>query len=68
MPLYEYLCKTCGESFEKMVRLSESDHIPACPHCESSDTHKKITTFASHGLSQSLAGSSGCSSSGGRFT
>ena len=51
MPLYEYLCNECGEVFEKMVRFSEATACPACPKCESKNTHKKISTFASLGSS-----------------
>ena len=34
MPIYEYECNQCGEAFEKMMRFSEADQIPACPHCQ----------------------------------
>jgi putative FmdB family regulatory protein len=47
MPIYEYECNQCCESFEKMISFSESDQVPACPKCESSDTYKKISTVAS---------------------
>lgn len=60
MPLYEYRCNTCGQVFEKMLRWSEADRSPICPHCESQDTNKKISTFASMG-----AASVGASTSGG---
>jgi putative FmdB family regulatory protein len=43
MPIYEYECNQCGKPFEKIVRFSEADQIPACPKCESKDTHKKIS-------------------------
>ena len=31
MPLYEYSCDDCGETFEALVRGSEA---PRCPKCE----------------------------------
>ncbi len=67
MPLYEYRCKTCGEVFEKMVRWSEMDRAQVCPKCQSEDTQKQISLFASHGSSGifSSASSSSCGSSGG---
>jgi putative FmdB family regulatory protein len=70
MPLYEYRCKSCGESFEKMIRFSEADRSPTCPACQSQDTQKKISVFASHGSSSGQAVSSSGSScgSGGRFS
>ena len=68
MPIYEYECDQCGVSFEKMVRFSEADQIPACPECAGTATHKKISKVVSLG-SSSLAGagssSSGCGSQGG---
>jgi putative FmdB family regulatory protein len=68
MPLYEYRCKECGTDFEKMVRFSEADQLPACPRCQSSQTHKKLSTVASFGSNDSgssgYAGSS-CSPRGG---
>lgn len=68
MPLYEYHCNECGEEFEKMVRFSEADRSPLCPQCQSSDTKKKISSFASIGASiggGSFATSSSCGSGGG---
>lgn len=70
MPLYEYQCKSCSTVFEKMMRWSESDRSPLCPACQSTDTHKKITTFASLGgtSGSSIATSSSSCGSGGRFS
>lgn len=31
MPIYEYRCQVCGESFEKMVKLDAA--APPCPAC-----------------------------------
>jgi len=70
MPLYEYLCRDCGQPFEKMVRMSEQEQTPVCPSCGSPDTRKQISTFASHGFSSgssASAASSSCSSTG-RFS
>jgi putative FmdB family regulatory protein len=68
MPIYEYECNQCGESFEKMVRFSEADQIPACPKCESKHTHKKISTvvsFGASGLGSISSSGSSCGSYGG---
>ena len=67
MPLYEYQCSECGAEFEKMMRFSEANKNPECPYCASTETHKKLSLFASSGgfgLSSSGGGSS-CGSSGG---
>ena len=61
MPLYEYHCQFCGEEFEKMMRMSEADQKPECPHCQSSDTHKKISVFAARGLNTTFSPSSASS-------
>ncbi len=68
MPIYEYECDQCGESFEKMVRFSEADLTPVCPECASTATHKKISKVVSLGGSDSGGSSSydsGCGSQGG---
>jgi len=70
MPIYEYQCNECGSEFEKMVRFSEADRSQSCPTCQSQDTRKKISVFASHGSSpggSSVSSGSSCSS-GGKFT
>lgn len=66
MPLYEYQCEKCHEEFEKIVRYSEADLVPACPVCGSQQTNKKISAAAS--ISNSAApsfASSGSSCSTG---
>jgi putative FmdB family regulatory protein len=32
MPIYEFKCEPCEESFEKLMR--HSDPVPACPQCD----------------------------------
>ncbi len=70
MPLYEFICEECGEEFEKMLRFSEADRRPACPNCQSEETHKKISKIASLGISGggSLGVSSSSCGSGGGFS
>jgi len=51
MPLYEYTCPNCGGSFDKLVRFSEADKIPACPNCGEKETRKKISAGAVIGSS-----------------
>jgi putative FmdB family regulatory protein len=68
MPIYEYECSECGDSFEKMVRFYEADQAQICPACQSQNTKKKISVFASlGGANDRSAGSasSSCGSSGG---
>ncbi len=41
MPLYEYVCKSCGESFEIIQKFSDPPP-EKCPHCGSTNITKKI--------------------------
>ncbi len=71
MPLYEYICHECGQTFEKMVRFSEDpNQAPICPSCGSEFTQKQISTFATRGgtsAGTTSVSSSSCSSHG-RFS
>jgi putative FmdB family regulatory protein len=41
MPIYEYLCRNCGERVEVLVR-SDSD-APSCPQCDSPLSEKLLS-------------------------
>ena len=45
MPIFEYQCKSCNDSFEVLVRSNASI---ACPDCGSSAVEKKFSSFSSH--------------------
>ncbi len=64
MPLYEFSCADCGDSFEKRVRLSESLENISCPHCGSVKTEKKLSQFAVKGSTPSTRSASACSTGG----
>ncbi len=68
MPLYEYQCSSCGESFEELVSFSEADLTPICPNCGEDKTKKQISAAASFSGSSSGSISSGGCAPGGRFT
>jgi putative FmdB family regulatory protein len=66
MPMYEYLCRTCGEKFEKLVLSSEARIV--CPRCESSACERLYSSFAFGGGRKSLArvpAARGCGCSAG---
>ena len=42
MPIYEYRCESCGERFEKLVRLDAP--TPECPSCGADDEVKKLVS------------------------
>ncbi len=68
MPLYEYSCESCGRDFEKMMRFDQSGERPSCPSCESTKTRKKLSLFASGGVSTGDSSSSSCGSSSSGFS
>ncbi|MCD6425410.1 MAG: zinc ribbon domain-containing protein [Anaerolineales bacterium] len=68
MPIYEYQCPSCGEIFDKLMRFSEADQVPVCPHCGEKETQKKITAGAVIGASSGGRNSSVSSAPAPRFT
>ncbi len=52
MPLYEYLCETCGHSFEKLQSFSKADLPQECPTCGSREARRKLSSFAVSGGSR----------------
>ncbi len=45
MPIYEYVCDSCGERFEKLIRSHLTD-APACPSCGEARVTLQLSTFA----------------------
>ena len=62
MPIYEYLCSSCGYRFEKIVPSSSSP-APACPECGAKRPEKLISAPGAVGTGSS-AGASACPSAG----
>jgi len=46
MPIYEYVCRDCGNQFEKLVRGGASQ--AECPSCGHSNLAQVLSTFAAH--------------------
>jgi putative FmdB family regulatory protein len=42
MPIFEYVCTDCHQSFEKLVSREES---VKCPSCEGEHLEKQFSTF-----------------------
>jgi putative FmdB family regulatory protein len=57
MPLYEYQCRDCGQSFEKLRRMSDDDRDLECPECRSKKVERQLSTFSSSGGCGSGSGS-----------
>jgi putative FmdB family regulatory protein len=66
MPIYEYHCDDCEESFEVFVRSVSAPAHPACTRCGSVHVEKQITAFATAGGGDFSYGSSSpaCAPSG----
>jgi len=43
MPLFDFLCRSCGREFEALVRTG---HPPVCPGCQGQELERKLSTFA----------------------
>ncbi len=63
MPIYEYSCAECGESFEKLVRTSSGSSEIRCPRCNTDKVSRKVSVFGFSG--GSAGGSLGSSYSSG---
>ena len=58
MPIYEYKCTKCNESFEELV-LSSDKEI-RCPKCDANEVEKQLSLFATKGENTSPCGSREC--------
>ncbi len=45
MPVYEYVCTTCRNRFEKLRPMAEMDDEAPCPDC-GSQTSRALSVFA----------------------
>ena len=68
MPIYEYVCRDCGNKFELLRPFSQVNKPAACPKCHKT-AKKKLSTFASFSMSEGgsptpIAGGSSCSTCG----
>jgi len=49
MPVYEFQCKDCNETFEVKCSLEEYSKLkPSCPKCKSKNVERKISIFYAH--------------------
>ena len=68
MPLYEYKCNKCNNSFETLV-LDLTDEVN-CPECKSTNIEKQFSTFgvksekSFSGPSIPVGGGCGCTPAG----
>lgn len=51
MPLYDYRCKACDSTFERLVRAGS---LPTCPHCGSVDLERAVPRIAPAGKIEAI--------------
>ena len=67
MPIFKYRCLECQEKFEELVPYSLSNEME-CPSCNSQNTEKLVTAFATLGNSPSATTAGSCGSGPGGFS
>jgi putative FmdB family regulatory protein len=46
MPVYDYICKDCNKTFEKIITLAEHEkEAVSCPYCRSKHVEQEATAF-----------------------
>lgn len=66
MPLYEYRCTDCRQSFEVLQSMGEGADGLSCPQCDSGEVERQLSTFSGMSSSESsTTRSAGCA---GPFT
>ena len=68
MPIYEYTCTICSNSFQKLRPMSEVNESANCPDC-GSDSQRQLSVFMSfstsfEGQTSAIAGGGGCCGGG----
>ncbi len=58
MPIYNYVCKECGENFDLLVGVTAERVVAKCRKCGSKNVEKIVSSF-------SVGNSTGNSSSSG---
>ena len=55
MPIYEFECKKCGETFEELRPLGDTGRSVSCPECGAKAPKKVFSTFAAGGCGASAS-------------
>lgn len=65
MPIYEFICNSCGHQFEELCKINFKLEEIECPECSKKDVKKKPSLFGQKGTSSGGSSSScgSCSSS-----
>ncbi len=67
MPVYEYYCRSCETTFDKLQRVSASNETAACPsgHHGAARTITVFATPGAGGREAEAASGGGCCGGGG---
>ena len=65
MPLYEFKCRTCGHTFEELIRNQADEAEAACPTCGTKDVQRLLSATSSLGFVSVGGGGASTGSSGG---
>ena len=65
MPMYEYRCNACGDTYEKLRRMLDADRDLECPTCGAEDVQRQVSAFAT---SASTTSGAACGPSAGGFS
>jgi putative FmdB family regulatory protein len=57
MPIYEYRCKKCYETFEVLQKISEDNKGLRCPKCDTGEPERVLSSFCAAGGPRSTTGS-----------
>lgn len=49
VPIYEYRCDDCQDTFEVLTSFSNRDHTQTCPSCNGGHSHVQVSSFAALG-------------------
>jgi putative FmdB family regulatory protein len=61
MPLYEYVCKDCGNHFDVLRSMKDADTPIQCRNCHGDQTKRALSVFFASSEGRSVASSSsGC--------
>ena len=64
MPIYEYKCNKCGETFEEFQNINEGNEKLTCPSCGEPKPERIMSAFSSAGGAKAEASGQSCSPSG----
>jgi len=61
MPIYEFKCRKCGETFDVLFRSRDEKLAVSCPKCKSTRTQRQMSAFAGK-IGNTSTGGASCGS------